>query len=546
VKALPAPSARLRAAHLVALSGFAIAQPTFSVLAKQPFQLAVQGFHAIDVVIYGITLLFVVPALLMAIELLVGLKSERLASFLHRFFVGALACLVLFRVTDGLSGNFVFLAALFGALIFVRLYSTQESVRLFMTFCSLAAVCFLAIFLARAPLARLSTTDVQAATTQNVVARTPVVLVIFDEFDMSAIMTTRGKIDAARYPQFGALARSSTWYRNATTVHDYTFWAVPAILTGRRPHKDQLPVVADHPQNLFTLLGSSYRVDAYEAVTRLCPSSLCPAADEPFSERMRRLATHFKGFFERRDFLSGKFNAIIPDWDDPPAQVSRFLASIDGSDPRSLYVLHVLLPHHPWRYLPSGRSYDGTGSLGGLNSDDEWVGGDSLVNRAFERHLLQVGYVDLVLGRIVRRLRETGLWKPSLMIVTADHGISFRSSEPVRKVDTDNIADIAPVPLFVKEPGQQTGVVDDRSARTIDIVPTIADVLGIHAPWEFDGRSLLLHNRPYPSEIEVASITGDVVRAPWSVIKAGRVKTIARKTKLFGSGHDPFLVAEPG
>ena len=70
---------------------------------------------------------------------------------------------------------------------------------------------------------------------KNVAARTPVVLVIFDEFAMSSIMTERGTIDAVRYPNFGALARSSTWHRNATTVHDYTFWAVPAILTGMRP-----------------------------------------------------------------------------------------------------------------------------------------------------------------------------------------------------------------------------------------------------------------------------------------------------------------------
>ena len=75
---------------------------------------------------------------------------------------------------------------------------------------------------------------------------------------------------------------------------------------------------------------------------------------------MRR---YFKGFFKRRDFLSGKFNAIIPDWDDPPAQVSRFLASIEGVIRESLYVLHVLLPHHPWHYLPSGRVLRGTGRL---------------------------------------------------------------------------------------------------------------------------------------------------------------------------------------
>ena len=174
------------------------------------------------------------------------------------------------------------------------------------------------------------------------------------------------------------------------------------------------------------------------------------------------------------------------------------------------------------------------------------MGGEKLVNRAFERHLLQVGYVDLVLGRIISRLRETGLWKTSLMIVTADHGISFRPGEPVRKVDADNIADIAPVPLFVKEPGQQTGVVDDRSARTIDIVPTIADVLGIHAPWEFDGRSLLLRNRPYPSEIEVASITGDVVRAPWSVIKAGRAENDRPKDEAVRLGSRPISRGRAG
>jgi hypothetical protein len=534
VNNLPTPSARLRAAHLVALSAFGIAQPMFSLLTKQPFQLAVQGFHAIDVVIYGIALVLIPPAFLMAIELLVGLASQRLASFVHRFFVGALGCLVLLRVADGLPSNYAYLGALFGALMFVRLYSTQESVRLFMTFCSIAAIGFLAIFVVRAPLTRLSTTDVQAATAKNVAARTPVVLVIFDEFDVSAIMTRRGTIDAARYPNFGALARSSTWHRNATTVHDYTFWAVPAILTGIRPRHDQMPVVADHPRNLFTLLGGSYRINAFEAVTRLCPASLCPAAEQPLGVRMHRLATYFDGFFKKGDFLSGKFNAIMPDWEDPPAQVSRFLDPLDPNDPQSLYVLHVLLPHHPWRYLPSGRSYSGSGSLRGLTGD-KWAGGSSLANRAYERHLLQVGYVDLVLGRIIQRLRETGLWKPSLMIVTADHGISFRPGEPVRNVDTTNIADIAPVPLFVKEPEQNTGVVDDRSARTIDIVPTIADVLGIHAPWRLDGRSLFSRNRPYPTEIVVASITGDVVRAPWEAIEAGRARTIARRTKLFGS-----------
>src|SRR2546430_8556651 len=51
-------------------------------------------------------------------------------------------------------------------------------------------------------------------------------------------------------------------------------------------------------------------------------------------------------------------------------------------------------------------------------------------------------------------------------------------------------SDLAPVPLFVKRPWQRGGAVDDGSARSIDIVPTIADALGIKVPWHLDGESL--------------------------------------------------------
>jgi hypothetical protein len=541
VKRLSTPSARLRGAHLVALFAFGIAQPMFSLLTKQPFHLAIEGFRGVDVVVYSVALLFVVPAILLAIESLAGLVHPGAMGFLHRLFVGFLGYLVLFRALQSLPGGYWPVVALFGTLMFVRLYGTLEPIRSFMTICSVAAVFFLAVFLIRAPLVRLSTTDVHAATVQKIAARTPVVLVIFDEFDESSIMTDRGTIDSVRYPNFGALSRSSTWYRNATTVHDYTFWAVPAILTGIRPRNKQLPVLADHPRNLFTLLGNSYRINAFESVTRLCPAALCPNEQQAFGSRMRRLGRYFEKFVKRGDFLTAKFTEVLPDWDNPPAQILRFLASIHPNASRDLYVLHVLLPHHPWHYLPSGGSYSARGSLDGF-AKGKWVGGTRLVNRAFDRHLLQVGYVDLVLGRIMRRLHRTGLWNRSLFIVTADHGISFRSGEQARTVDPTNIGDIAPVPLFLKRPGQRLGAVDDRSARTIDIVPTIANVLRIHIPWSVDGRSLLSRDRPFPSEIVVASIAGHPVSASWRAVNAGRARTIARKTQLFGSGNVPLLV----
>ena len=113
---------------------------------------------------------------------------------------------------------------------------------------------------------------------------------VFDEFPVSSLMRADGSLDAQRYPNFARLAHDATWYPRATTVHDSTTIAVPAILTGQRPEPGSLPTLADHPDNLFTLLGKRYTIHGFEQVTRLCPSRYCPRTREvPIVDRQRGL-----------------------------------------------------------------------------------------------------------------------------------------------------------------------------------------------------------------------------------------------------------------
>jgi hypothetical protein len=51
-------------------------------------------------------------------------------------------------------------------------------------------------------------------------------------------------------------------------------------------------------------------------------------------------------------------------------------------------------------------------------------------------------------------------------------------------------------PLIVKTPHQHAGAIDDRPVRSIDVLPTIADVLDVKLPWKVDGRSILGRPRP--------------------------------------------------
>ena len=85
------------------------------------------------------------------------------------------------------------------------------------------------------------------ASAADVSGSAPVVMVVFDELPVSSLLRPDGEIDTGRYPSFAALARGSTWFRRTATVHPNSEHAVPAVLTGRWPSADRLPIAADTP-----------------------------------------------------------------------------------------------------------------------------------------------------------------------------------------------------------------------------------------------------------------------------------------------------------
>jgi hypothetical protein len=104
-----------------------------------------------------------------------------------------------------------------------------------------------------------------------------VVLIVFDEFDGDILLGPDGRIDAGRYPNFAALARDGTWFRNAHTSYDSTTKAVPLILDGIAPRPGTSPTVRDHPHSIFTALGRrGYRIVTSEEATAMCPRRYCP------------------------------------------------------------------------------------------------------------------------------------------------------------------------------------------------------------------------------------------------------------------------------
>jgi hypothetical protein len=100
---------------------------------------------------------------------------------------------------------------------------------------------------------------------------------------------------------------------------------------------------------------------------------------------------------------------------------------------------------------------------------------------------MQAGYADMLVGSILDQLKASGLYRDSLVIVSADHGASFVPDTNYRQLEESTIGPIAYAPLLVKMPGQTTGRVSDGNLMSTDIVPTIADVVGVDLPWHVDG-----------------------------------------------------------
>jgi hypothetical protein len=163
------------------------------------------------------------------------------------------------------------------------------------------------------------------------------------------------------------------------------------------------------------------------------------------------------------------------------------------------------------------------------------------VEQAYQRHLLQLQATDRLLGRLLDRLHEVGVYDRALVAVVADHGVSFRLGHDRRLVRRANVQDIAPVPFFVKAPGQRRSRTSDKPLRTIDVLPTLADLLGVRIPWRVDGRSAL---EPTIAAQRRRTIVSKKFRHTYLVDSAGfeRAKRAAldRKLRLFGHGLYAF------
>ncbi len=585
---------RSRALVILGLSGLAVAQPLLDLFGKNPEFFVAGNYSRGQIVVFALLITLVPPLVGIALTAVATVIDRRAGTIAFGVVSAALAgafVLAVLRTLDIDAPVVVFVLALVGGLGVAALIIRTRGARLFASYLAVANLLFIGSFLFFSPTSELvsggSTDDLGSVEVPPLSG--PVVVIVLDEFPATTIMRADGSLNTDRYPGFAELAGVTTWYRNASSQYNLTHRAVPMILTGTLGDDDDLPTYQDHPRSLFTLLGSVAPVRRYESVTDMCPPSVCdPPPRQPLSQAIEDASVVY-GHRVLPSSLRDELPAIDNSWGAYGAQDDRGGATSDQPDdsgeshieqaysrwtglsadersPRgqaqvlhaeteaidatpSVHFVHVALPHRPWVLSRSGLA---TSYSPELITDPSAPGYEFGARLDAQLHAMQVGAVDRMVGDLVDHLQSLATWDQTLLVVTSDHGTNLTPPDIGRMKVTDaNREEVYRVPLFIKAPGQTDGEIRDDSVQTIDVLPSIVDLLGAHVDWEFDGHSLYdgsaAHTAPLVSPEVSAAIEIAARRAEefpygddWTALAA-----VGENGDLVGHDASEFTVGEP-
>jgi arylsulfatase A-like enzyme len=153
--------------------------------------------------------------------------------------------------------------------------------------------------------------------------------------------------------------------------------------------------------------------------------------------------------------------------------------------------VHFISPHTPYTFREmsahlapaqsDGRFAIAVGGEFEIQSDEE-------LQRVRDLYDGEVFYADHLFGQLIAHLRDDGLLDETIVIVTADHGEEFMDHGQVQHNALYD--ELVRVPLLMRHPDHPIGSRSVAPYLNIDLMPTIASMIGAEAPEEIDGIDL--------------------------------------------------------
>lgn len=294
-------------------------------------------------------------------------------------------------------------------------------------------------------------------------------------------------------PNIDQLAKEGALFKQAIAQSPWTVSSLPSIMTSTYPHT-------------HSIMQSNNRLN----------STVVPLAKVLKDNGYSTGAISSRHMGDIRGIEIG-FDLLDCDWDIKTDEVTkRAIKYLESNQNKKFFLwLHYFDPHGPYRppqpyktrYLNDGfvinkinRSAPiemGIGSgdhsvYGGFRHIAPYVIEDNItdVNYYISQYDGEITFVDEQIGILMKELENLSIDKNTLVIITADHGESLGEHE-LYFVHGTSYEEVIKVPLIVKYGGSiPKGISINYQVQSIDIMPTILDILNIKKPKGIEGINL--------------------------------------------------------
>lgn len=265
---------------------------------------------------------------------------------------------------------------------------------------------------------------------------------------------------AAATPSLDRLAREGVRFADATSQAPLTGPAHAALLTGVYPARYGLrdnastPIPADRPTLAEILRRAGYRTAAFVSAFVLDRAYGFDQGFDVFDSRFSGYASQDKRSVSRtaEDVVKGALR-----WLERAPPGRPFFAWVHFYDAHAPYS-----PPEPYRTRFSVSAYDG-----------------------------EIAYVDSAVGKLIASLERRGLLDRTLVVAIADHGEGLGDHGEVQH-GVFLYDSVLHVPWLLRLPGRQrAGSVVNEQVRSVDLLPTVLELLGVRVPRGLDGVSVV-------------------------------------------------------
>ncbi len=147
----------------------------------------------------------------------------------------------------------------------------------------------------------------------------------------------------------------------------------------------------------------------------------------------------------------------------------------------------------PNQFLPENYTRNTLYNFGELRNYPGIPKGDTLLPEPLQKKLKHgyyacVSYTDAQLGKVLQKLKDTGLDKNTVVVLWGDHG--WKLGEHGMWCKHTNFELDTHVPLIIKVPEMKAGRVQSF-AELIDLYPTLAELCHLEKPDNLQGQSLV-------------------------------------------------------